>query len=67
MCDLATLDYVLDAEDSAEINRHHRDFAKISELAAEAEVLISKMPVPRSNTTCEQLHSTIRSIRNLVG
>lgn len=65
--DLATLEYVLDAEDSAEISRHHRDFAKISEFAAEAEVLLSMLPVPRSNTKCEQLHSCIRSIRNLVG
>lgn len=66
MCDFASFEYDAE-EDRAEIRRHHADFAKISELAAEAEVILAGMPIPRQNTKREQLHSTIRSIRNLVG
>ncbi len=54
-------------ENEEEIQRHHRDFAAISELSEEAEKLISVLPIPRDNTKRDELAKCIRSIRNIVG
>lgn len=55
-------------EDRAELRRHHDDFRMVSGLAADAEHVIRECSDPLdASDTLDDLHSLVRSIRNIVG
>lgn len=64
---VAELEYDL-REDRAELRRHHDDFRMVSGLASDAEHVIRECTHPlNASDTLDDLHSIVRSIRNIVG
>lgn len=57
------------AESTAEISRHHADFAKVAVYSARANVLVKRLDPNKSTEqwVIDELEELIRKIRNVVG